>query len=92
MKKIKYLLVALAAAFFVAGVASPAYAARGDRGTDQSVYQGAYGRAGYGDEKFMFSQVGGYYNGRFVPHWTYNSQVATARARTTGAHLHLRAV
>lgn len=91
MKKVKYLLVALVAAFFVAGVASPVYAARGDRGTDQSVYQGAAGRAGYGDEKFMFSQVGGYYNGRFVPHWTYNSQVNTALARGQRAHTYIYA-
>ena len=91
MKKIKYLLVAIAAAFFVAGVASPAYAARGDRGTDQSVYQGAAGRTGYGDERFMFSQVGGYYNGRFVPHWTYNSQVNTALARGQRAHTYIYA-
>ena len=91
MKKIKYLLVALVAAFFVGAVASPAYAAKGERGTDQSVYQGATGRVGYGDEKFMFSQVGGYYNGRFVPHWTYNSQVNTARARGQRAHTYIYA-
>lgn len=91
MKRIKYLLVALVAAFFVAGVASPVYAARGDRGTDQSVYQGAAGRFGYGDEKFMFSQVGGYYNGRFVPHWTYTSQVNTALARGQRAHTYIYA-
>lgn len=91
MKKVKYLLVALVAAFFVGAVASPAYAAKGDRGTDQSVYQGASGRVGYGDEKFMFSQVGGYYNGRFVPHWTYNSQVNTALARGQRAHTYIYA-
>lgn len=91
MKKVKYLLVALVAAFLVAAVASPAYAARGDRGTDQSEYQSTYGRAGYGDERFMISQVGGYYNGRFVPHWTYPTQVAAARARGQRAHTYIYA-
>lgn len=75
-----------AAVFFIAAGGSAANAAVGDRGTDQSEYQGAYGRSGYGDEKFMFSQIGGYYNGSFVPHWTYNSQVQTFRAR--GQHVH----
>lgn len=85
-KLIKFLTVAIAAVFFVAGGATAGHAAVGDRGTDQSEYQGAYGKAGYGDEKFMFSQIGGYYNGSFVPHWTYNSQVQTFRAR--GQHVH----
>ena len=85
-KLIKLLTVAIAAVFFIAGDATAVHAAVGDRGTDQSEYQGAYGKHGYGDEKFMFSQIGGYYNGSFVPHWTYNSQVQTFRAR--GQHVH----
>ena len=85
-KLIKFLTVAIAAVFFVAAGSTAANAAFGDRGTDQSEYQGAYGKYGYGDEKFMFSQIGGYYNGSFVPHWTYNSQVQTFRAR--GEHVH----
>lgn len=85
-KLIKFLTVAIAAVFFIAGGATAANAAVGDRGTDQSEYQGTYGRSGYGDEKFMFSQIGGYYNGSFVPHWTYGSQVRTFRAR--GQHVH----
>ena len=85
-KLIKFLTVVFAAVFFIAGGATVSHAAVGDRGTDQSEYQGAYGKAGYGDEKFMFSQIGGYYNGSFVPHWTYNSQVQTFRSR--GQHVH----
>lgn len=85
-KLIKFLTVAIAAVFFVAAGSTVSHAAVGDRGTDQSEYQGAYGRSGYGDEKFMFSQIGGYYNGSFVPHWTYNSQVQTFLAR--GQHVH----
>lgn len=85
-KLIKFLTVVLAAVFFIVGGATAANAAVGDRGTDQSEYQGQFGKYGYGDEKFMFSQIGGYYNGSFVPHWTYNSQVQTFRAR--GEHVH----
>lgn len=85
-KLIKFLTVVFAAVFFVAAGSTVSHAAVGDRGTDQSEYQGAYGKPGYGDEKFMFSQIGGYYNGSFVPHWTYNSQVQTFRAR--GQHVH----
>ena len=86
-RKLKRLAVALATAFLMVGAVSvSAYASKGDRGTDQSEYQGAYGRPGYGDETFEISQVGGYYNGSFVPHWTYSSQVQTFRAR--GLHVH----
>lgn len=83
---LKLLAVVAAAAFFVGASSASTQAAVGDRGTDQSEYQGAYGKPGYGDERFMFSQIGGYYNGYFVPHWTYNSQVQTFRAR--GQHVH----
>lgn len=83
--------VALAAVFLLGASTQTANAAKGDRGTDQSVYQGAYGKAGYGDETFEFSQVGGYYNGSFVPHWTYNTQVSNARARGLHAHTYIYA-
>ena len=79
--KLKHFLVAVGAAFLMVGVSTVSVnAAKGDRGTDQSEYQGQYGRLGYGDETFEFSQVGGYYNGSFVPHWTYSSQVQSARS------------
>ena len=90
-KLIKLLTVAIAAVFFIAAGSTAANAAVGDRGTDQSEYQGAYGKAGYGDETFEFSQVGGYYNGSFVPHWTYNTQVSNARARGLHAHTYIYA-
>lgn len=83
---LKLLAVVAVAAFFVGASSASTQAAVGDRGTDQSEYQEAYGKAGYGDERFMFSQIGGYYNGYFVPHWTYQSQVQTFRAR--GQHVH----
>lgn len=88
--KLKHFLVALGAAFLLVGVSTVSVnAAKGDRGTDQSEYQGQYGRLGYGDETFEFSQVGGYYNGSFVPHWTYGSQVQSARARGLHAHTYI---
>lgn len=90
-KLIKFLAVVFTAIFFLAVGSASTQASVGDRGTDQSVYQGAYGRVGYGDEKFMFSQVGGYYNGSFVPHWTYATQVQTARARGQRAHTYIYA-
>lgn len=88
---LRTIAVALAAVFLLGASTQTANAAKGDRGTDQSAYQGAYGKAGYGDETFMFSQIGGYYNGSFVPHWTYNSQVSNARARGLHAHTYIYA-
>ncbi|WP_152717505.1 GH25 family lysozyme [Limosilactobacillus reuteri] len=88
---LRTIAVALAAVFLLSASTQTANAAKGDRGTDQSVYQGAYGKAGYGDETFEFSQVGGYYNGSFVPHWTYNTQVSNARARGLHAHTYIYA-
>ena len=88
--KLKHFLVAVGAAFLMVGVSTVSVnAAKGDRGTDQSEYQGQYGRLGYGDETFEFSQVGGYYNGSFVPHWTYSSQVQSARSRGLHAHTYI---
>lgn len=88
--KLKHFLAALGVAFLMVGVSTVTVnAAKGDRGTDQSEYQGQYGRLGYGDETFEFSQIGGYYNGSFVPHWTYSSQVQSARSRGLHAHTYI---
>ena len=88
--KLKHFLAAVGVAFLMIGVSTVTVnAAKGDRGTDQSEYQGQYGRLGYGDETFEFSQVGGYYNGSFVPHWTYSSQVQSARTRGLHAHTYI---
>ncbi|WP_242362062.1 LysM peptidoglycan-binding domain-containing protein [Limosilactobacillus antri] len=93
--KFKRLLTALFAVFFIAFVSvmvtTTANAAVGDRGTDQSEYQGTYGRSGYGDEKFQINQIGGYYNGRFVPHWTYGTQTSSDLARGIRAHTYIYA-
>lgn len=91
-KFLKKTVIALAVVVMVMPLlGSVASAAKGDRGTDQSEYQGANGKQGYGDEKFQINQVGGYYNGRFVPHWTYTSQTATTLARGMRAHTYIYA-
>lgn len=88
-KLIKLLTVVLAAVFFVTAGGSVSHASVGDRGTDQSEYQGAYGKAGYGDEKFQINQIGGYYDGRFVPHWTYSTQTQSDLNRGIHAHTYI---
>lgn len=86
---IKLLTVAIAAVFFIAAGSSVSHAAVGDRGTDQSEYQGTYGKPGYGDEKFQINQIGGYYDGRFVPHWTYSTQTQSDLNRGIHAHTYI---
>lgn len=84
---IKFLTVVLAAVFFVAAGSGVSHAAVGDRGTDQSVYQGQYGRTAYGDEKFQIDQLGGTVNGwSTYTQWTYPYQVQNGIAR--GQHVH----
>lgn len=88
--KIKHIAVAVAAAFLLFGISTTtANAARGDRGTDQSEYQGQYGRTAYGDETFQINQIGGYYNGSFVPHWTYSTQTQSDISRGIHAHTYI---
>lgn len=88
---LKLLAVVAAAAFFVGASSASTQAAVGDRGTDQSEYQEAYGKPGYGDEKFQINQIGGYYNGTFYPHWTYNTQTTSDLQRGIHAHTYIYA-
>ena len=72
------------------GGATNVSAAKGDRGIDQSVYQGTYGKQGYGDEKFVINQIGGTTNGWNVyEQWTYPTQTSTAIARGQRAHTYI---
>ena len=64
-------------------------AAKGDQGVDWSKYQGATGVYGYSGDKFGISQIGGYYDGSFVPQSTYNSQVASLIAAGKRAHTYI---
>lgn len=42
-------------------------------GVDWSKYQGNDGKWGYDRDDFSISQIGGYYNGSFVPQTTYGT-------------------
>lgn len=86
--------VAIAAAFLVAPVVlstAPVQAAKGDYGTDWSRYQGNTGVFGYAKDKFAIAQVGGYYNGYFVPQSTYATQVQYTIAQGKRAHTYIYA-
>ncbi|MFR0553410.1 LysM peptidoglycan-binding domain-containing protein [Loigolactobacillus coryniformis subsp. coryniformis] len=86
--------VALAAAFLVAPVVlstAPVQAAKGDYGVDWSKYQGNTGVFGYAKDKFAIAQVGGYYNGYFVPQSTYATQVQYTIAQGKRAHTYIYA-
>lgn len=89
LKKATATVAAVVMVLPLLGGVQTAYAAKGDRGTDQSVYQGQYGRTAYGDETFQINQIGGYYNGSFVPHWTYSTQTSNAIARGLHAHTYI---
>lgn len=97
-KRSKQLAVAMAAAFLVAPVTTGmvelnsqqlpvVQAAKGERGTDQSRYQGPQGRTAYGDEKFQINQMGGTVDGyNMYDQSTYASQTAATIARGMRAH------
>lgn len=90
--KLKLGAVAIAAAFLVAPVAlstAPVQAAKGDYGVDWSKYQGNTGVFGYAKDKFAIAQVGGYYNGYFVPQSTYPTQVQYTIAQGKRAHTYI---
>ncbi|ANK66932.1 1,4-beta-N-acetylmuramidase [Loigolactobacillus backii] len=92
--KIKTGAVALAAAFLVAPVVlsnAPAQAAKGQQGVDWSKYQGNNGVFGSPQDKFAIAQVGGYYNGYFVPQSTYATQVQYTIAQGKRAHTYIYA-
>lgn len=65
------------------------YAAKGDKGIDVSHYQSATKIKGYASDKFMISQLGGYYNGTFRPQETYATQVQYAIAQAVRAHTYI---
>lgn len=65
------------------------YAAKGDKGIDVSHYQSATKIKGYASDKFMISQLGGYYNGTFRPQKTYATQVQYAIAQSVRAHTYI---
>ena len=58
-------------------------------GVDWSKYQSNSGIWGYSRDDFSISQIGGYYNGTFVPQSTYSSQVANTIAQNKRAHTYI---
>jgi LysM repeat protein len=90
--KLKNKLTALPVAFLAAisfAMPSQVNAAKGDQGVDWSKYQGSTGVYGYAKDKFGISQIGGYYDGSFVPQSTYSSQVASLIAAGKRAHTYI---
>lgn len=70
---------------------SVAYADQRSYGVDWSCYQGTYGVWGYPRDQFAICQVGGYYNGYFVPQNTYGTQVSSVIAQGKRAHTYIYA-
>lgn len=90
--KLKNKFTALLVAFLAAisfALPSQVNAAKGDQGVDWSKYQGSTGVYGYAKDKFGISQIGGYYDGSFVPQPTYSSQVASLIAAGKRAHTYI---
>lgn len=58
-------------------------------GVDWSKYQGSNGVWGDSRQDFAISQVGGYYNGYFIPQNTYSTQVASTIAQGKRAHTYI---
>lgn len=92
-KRSKQIAVATAAAFLLAPMAlgpTRAQAAKGDHGVDWAVYQGAYGKWGYANDKFAISQIGGTNTGwDLYDQWTYGSQVKSTIAMGRRAHTYI---
>jgi lysozyme len=79
--------LAIAAGFLFAG--STAQASTREQGVDLSVYQGYSAIFGKADDKFAISQIGGYYDGKFVVQPTYESQVKSTIAQGKRAHTYI---
>jgi LysM repeat protein/GH25 family lysozyme M1 (1,4-beta-N-acetylmuramidase) len=84
-------VAAIAAAICMASTPVSVFAAKGDTGVDWSKYQGTQGVYGYAKDKFGISQIGGYYNGTFIPQSTYSTQIASLIAAGKRAHTYIYA-
>ena len=90
--KFKTKLITLVVAFFAAisfALPSQVNAAKGDQGPDWSKYQGASGRYGTDQDKFVIAQIGGTYGGTYIDQWTYDSQIASAKAARKRVHSYI---
>lgn len=92
MKMIKRGAASVAIALLLWPLAGTAHATTVKHyGVDWSKYQGNNGKWGYDRDDFSVSQIGGYYNGSFVPQATYGTQVANTIALNKRAHTYIYA-
>jgi lysozyme len=92
MKMIKRGAASMAIALLIVPLSDTAHATTVKHyGVDWSKYQGNNGKWGYGRDDFSVSQIGGYYNGSFVPQTTYSTQVANTIALNKRAHTYIYA-
>ncbi|PTV36211.1 LysM peptidoglycan-binding domain-containing protein [Limosilactobacillus fermentum] len=92
MKMIKRGAASVAIALLLLPLAGTAHATTVKHyGVDWSKYQGNAGKWGYARDDFSISQIGGYYNGSFVPQTTYGTQVANTIALNKRAHTYIYA-
>lgn len=92
MKMIKRGAASVAIALLLLPLAGTAHATTVKHyGVDWSKYQGNAGKWGYAWDDFSISQIGGYYNGSFVPQTTYGTQVANTIALNKRAHTYIYA-
>lgn len=84
----KVLSLAIAVGLFLTGTVT-VHADTREQGVDLSVYQGYSAVFGRSDDKFAISQIGGYYDGRFVVQPTYKSQVSSTIAQGKRAHTYI---
>lgn len=90
MKKLMRLVVAIMAAILFAQASTGlVQAAKGDHGVDWSIYQGYYGKFGYGSDKFVISQIGGHNKNGLYDQDIYRTQVQSAIAQGKRAHTYL---
>ncbi|QAS01624.1 LysM peptidoglycan-binding domain-containing protein [Lactiplantibacillus plantarum] len=89
--KLKALILTVGAifmAFLMVNLNSQASTSR-EQGVDWSKYNGNSGTFGYGTDKFVLSQAGGFYGGTNIPQTTYNSQVKSAQQAGKRVHTYL---
>lgn len=88
MKK-KIIVGAIVALFLLPIFPSNVLAAKGDQGTDLSIWNGYYARFGYAHDKFSISQIGGQNQYGIYDQATYNSQVSSTIAQGKRAHTYI---
>lgn len=90
MNRFKQWATGILVALLVVSSGGSVFASVGDKGIDVSNYQSSNKVQSYSSDKFMFSQLGGYYGGYINDHsLSYDSQVSTANAQGVRAHTYI---